>query len=192
MERRAAFALILLACATACSYGPPSGPAATTTHTPPPILHFTKGASMNLAVNSSTFRGWTTDLFHRASGGPGGAADLEYAGTESPNSAALYSPVIAVKPNTAYTFSAWIDPTQFARSIGVLMITNTARNVAFGGQLPVRGAARRFSVSALIPQGVTRIRLIYTNAGNTVKKGGRVRFSQPMLRADGVSAPYKP
>ncbi len=149
-----------------------------------PGVHFTRSSSANLAPNSDTLSGWGAPIkgYVTATGGPGRATDLEYTGTGAATSATLASPTIAVVPGKTYVFSAWVDPSHVTACNALLMVTNVAQNVAYGDRIPVYGTARRFTDPVTIPNDVTQVVLVLTNAGCTVTKGQKVRFSQPMLR----------
>jgi len=143
-------------------------------------------SGVNLAPNSDTFSGWTfpTKGYVTATGGPGRATDLEYIGAGAATSASLASPAITVVPGKTYIFSAWVDASNVKVCSPLLMLTNVAQNVALGDRVPVYGTARRFTDTVTIPSSVTQIVLVFTNAGCIVTKGRKVRFSQPMLRAE--------
>ena len=113
-------------------------------------------------------------------GGRGAGPTWQLAGNGAPGTTAdLFSAPIGVEAGSTYAFSMWVDPSRIISGSVILGIYNPARDVAYGQVRIVAGKAARYSVTARIPEGVSRVVVDFQPNSCSVATGRRLIVARP-------------
>lgn len=176
-QKAVAAAAAAALCMSACSSQPVhnAGPAAT----PMPLASPLAPGGDGLPKIKSVAR-WVPGGLTFVRNGSGAGPTWQLTGNGAPGTTAdLFSAPIDVEGGSTYAFSMWVDPSRIIAGSVILGIYNPARNVAYGQVRIVAGKAARYSVTARIPAGVSRVVVDFQPNSCSVAAGRRLVIAQP-------------